>query len=158
MHWKKLVNPDYLGAYSLEVDGKFQNKIVTIEAVEVQLVPDAKGDKSECVVAKLVGEKPVILNRTNLKAIEKATSTPDVKQWAGQRIEFTVQKVRAFGDTVDALRVVPKAPAPPALPVLQVGTPEFEKVKAALQQGYTVDQARKKFQISKQIENELTNV
>jgi hypothetical protein len=158
MHWKKLVNPDYLGAYSLENDGTFANKVVTIEAVSVQQVPDAKGDKQECVIATLRGEKPMILNRTNLKTIEKVMQNPNIETWAGRSIELTVQKVRAFGDTVEALRVVPKAPAPPALPVLQVGTPEFEKVKAALKQGYTVDQARKKFQISKQIENELTNV
>ena len=156
MHWKKLVNPDYLGAYSLEQDGKFTNKIVTIESVSVQQVPDAKGDKSDCVVAILKGEKPLILNKTNLKAIEKVMQTPDVNQWQNKQIELTVQRVRAFGEAVDALRVVPKAPAPPQLPVLQIGTPEFEKVKAALSSGYTLAQVSKKYQISKAVQDELT--
>jgi hypothetical protein len=156
MHWKKLVNPDYLGAYSLEQNGTYQNLIVTIESVSVQQVPDAKGDKSDCVVAILKGEKPLILNKTNLKAIEKVMRTPDVNQWQNKKIELTVQRVRAFGETVDALRVVPKAPAPPQLPVLQIGTPQFENVKAALKQGYTMAQVQKKYQISKAVQDELT--
>ena len=41
-HWKKLTNPDYLGAYSLE-DGK--DIVLTIERVQVETVTGPEGKK-----------------------------------------------------------------------------------------------------------------
>ena len=69
-HWKKLTNPDYLGAYALE-DGK--DMIVTIKVVRPEMITGQNGQKEECVVAHFDGDvKPMILNKTNMKAIEKA--------------------------------------------------------------------------------------
>ncbi len=61
-HWKKLENPDYIGAYSLE-NGK--DLIVTIDSVKRELVTGQGGKKEECTIAYLKGQKPFILNRTN---------------------------------------------------------------------------------------------
>ena len=37
-HWKRLINPDYLGAYSLD-PGK--DKILTIKAVKLEMMQEA---------------------------------------------------------------------------------------------------------------------
>ena len=106
-HWKKLTNPDYLGSYAFEPG---EEKIVTIESVALESVMGAEGRMSECIVAHLAGEKPLILNKTNCKAITKLLGTPYIEEWAGHRIVLAVQTVRAFGEDVEAVRVKPKTP------------------------------------------------
>lgn len=102
-HWKKLTNPDYLGAYALE-DGK--DMIVTIKDVKQEIIPGQNGKKEECVVAYFEGDvKPMILNITNLKAIEKALKTPFIEEWGGHNIQLYQELVSAFGTTTWALRV-----------------------------------------------------
>lgn len=102
-HWKKLTNPDYLGAYSLD-DGK--DIIVTIDHVVQEKVTGADGKSEECVVCYFRGGvKKMILNATNLKMITKILDTPYIEKWSGRKIQIGIEKVRAFGDTVEALRV-----------------------------------------------------
>ena len=102
-HWKKLTNPNYLGAYSIE-DGK--PLVLTIRNVKQEVVIGSDGKKEECIVCYFKEDvKPMILNVTNCKTIEKITGTPYIEQWSGNIIQISVKKVKAFGDVVDALRV-----------------------------------------------------
>ncbi|MBQ4187423.1 MAG: hypothetical protein II642_06035 [Firmicutes bacterium] len=102
-HWKKLTNPDYLGAYSID-DG--QDLILTIRKVVQESVTGSDGKKEECIVCYFAEDvKPMILNVTNCKAITKLTGTPFIEEWAGHKIQVGVERVKAFGDVVDALRV-----------------------------------------------------
>lgn len=102
-HWKKLTNPDYLGAYSLE-DG--QDIILTIDHVQVETVTGPDGKKEECMVCHWKERaKPMILNSTNAKMIQKLLKTPYIEEWAGHSIQIGVEMVKAFGEIVDALRV-----------------------------------------------------
>lgn len=116
VHWKVLTNPDYLGAYSIP-DGK--EPIITIDYVARELVTGANGKKEECTVAHFKEEKvkPMILNHTNCKAIQKAYKTPYIDEWSGRKIQLYVDhNVRFGGDTVDGLRIrpfVPKKAVPP---------------------------------------------
>jgi len=103
-HWKKLSNPDYLGAYALE-PGK--DMIVTIRTVGEERVTGTDGKKEDCIVAHFAepGVKPMILNATNCKTISKIYGTPYIEDWRGCAIQLYVAEVQAFGDTVEALRV-----------------------------------------------------
>jgi hypothetical protein len=47
----------------------------------------------------------MIINKTNAKIITKILDTPYIEHWAGKSIIIYAAKVRAFGETVDALRV-----------------------------------------------------
>lgn len=107
-HWKKLTNPNYLGAYSLE-DGK--DIVLTIRTVAKEPVIGADGKTEDCIVCHFVENvKPMILNSTNCKTISKVTGTPYIEEWAGNRIRIGVERVKAFGDVVDALRVKKSKP------------------------------------------------
>ncbi|MBR3334335.1 MAG: hypothetical protein IKG23_08615 [Clostridia bacterium] len=106
-HWKKLTNPNYLGAYAFDPG---EEKIVTIEYVAQEEVIGAEGRNDRVIVAHLVNEKPLILNKTNCKAITKLLNTPYIEEWAGARITLAVQRVKAFGEDTDAVRVKPKLP------------------------------------------------
>lgn len=109
-HWKKLTNPDYLGAYAFQPG---QELIVTIKYVANELVTGSDGKKESCSVMHFVENdiKPLVLNATNNKTIAKALKTPYVEHWAGKKIQLFVQpNVKAFGDVVDAVRVRPFLP------------------------------------------------
>ena len=108
-HWKKLSNPNYLGAYALTPDS---DMIVTIKRAGNEDVIGNNGKKEECLVIHFSEKdvKPMILNVTNAKTIERIHGTPYVEDWAGKKIQLYVAQVNAFGDTVDALRIRPKAP------------------------------------------------
>lgn len=118
-HWRTLYNPDYLGAYSL-VDnstGKYADAIKTIASVKVENVTGTDGKKEDCMVMRFVERdtKPMIVNATNAKMMEKLFKTPIIEEWAGRKIQIGVEAVRAFGDTVDALRIrkfLPKETGP----------------------------------------------
>lgn len=108
-HWKKLTNPNYLGAYSIE-DGR--DLVLTIKYVREEQVIGTDGKKDDCVVAYFYENKPMILNATNMKTITKLFGTPYIEDWVGRKIQVGIEKVKAFGDIVEALRVrktIPKA-------------------------------------------------
>lgn len=102
-HWKKLENPDYIGAYAFQPG---EEKTVTVSRVNRAVVTGPDGKKEECTIVYFAEpEKPLILNATNGKMIEKLAGTPYVEQWAGVRIKLVVEKAKAFGEAVDAVRV-----------------------------------------------------
>lgn len=106
-HWRKLHNPDYLGAYSLE-PGK--DLVVKIKSVANEMVTGTDGKKEECMVAHLYNNKPMIINATNAKTISKVLNSPYIEDWADKYIQLFVDHVKAFGEIVEALRVRPFAP------------------------------------------------
>lgn len=108
-HWKKEFNPDFLGAWSL--DG--EEKIVTIEKTGHSLVKSARDPQGEdCFVCHFKEfDKPMVLNSTNCKIIGKLHGNY-IEDWIGKKIQLYTTNVKAFGDTVEALRVrtfIPKA-------------------------------------------------
>jgi hypothetical protein len=107
-HWKKNFDYRFTGAYELQPN---ERKTVKIKSTSTEKVKDLQGKETDCFVAYFYGEnqKPMVLNKTNCKTIEKLYG-PDIENWAGKEIVITSQKVKAFGDVVDALRVVPIKP------------------------------------------------
>jgi len=112
-HWKRLHNPDYLGAYALD-PGK--DLIATIRTVGNEMVVGADGKKEECTVMHFVEKiKPMIVNATNAKMMAKLFRTPYIEEWQGRQIQIFADNVKAFGETVEALRIrpfLPKVSAP----------------------------------------------
>lgn len=107
-HWKKLMNPDYLGSYALEPG---QDLIVTIKSVCNEEVTGSDGKKDICSVIHFVENvKPMILNATNNKTIAKLFKTPYIEEWSGRKIQIYTEKVKAFGEIWDALRIRPYLP------------------------------------------------
>ena len=107
-HWKQLANYDYLGAYSLE-NGK--DKTVTIKKIVKELVTGNAGRKENCIVAYFSDEeKPMILNKTNCKTIQKIYGTPMIEEWVGKKIVLFASTTTLAGETVECLRIRPYPP------------------------------------------------
>lgn len=102
-HYKKLMNPNYLGSW--DVDPEIGYLDITLIRVDKELVTQPGGEKEECVVATLKDHKPMILNSTNLKAIKKLFQSPYIEDWKNKTVRVQVEKVKAFGDVWDALRI-----------------------------------------------------
>ena len=103
-HWKKLTNPDYLGAYAFD---QGEEKLVTIDRVSEEPVKGPDGRVEDCMVLHFRQRdiKPLILNKTNAKTIERLTESPYIEDWEGRSIVLVVRTVSAFGDQVEAVRV-----------------------------------------------------
>ena len=107
-HWKKMTNPDFLGAYALEPG---EDMTLTINKVQKETFVGSAGKKDEGIVIHFAEKvQPMICNATNAKTIAKVTGTPYVEEWTGKRITLYAAEVSAFGETVEALRVRPYAP------------------------------------------------
>ena len=129
-HWKKLAPSNYLGSWDIEADTD-----VTIVSVSQEMIkPNANAPEEECVVVKYKEfDKPMIANKTNLKAISSATGSVYIEDWTGKRVTLFVKNIRAFGENVDAIRVRQNAPKPKAKPKLN--DERFEKALDAIKSG-----------------------
>ena len=135
-HWKRLMNPDYIGAYWLP---EGEDVTVTIDHVVREMITGTGGKKEECTVAHLKGVKPFILNATNSKTIAKLYG-PYIEDWAGKRITLYASTTKMAGDTVECLRIRPQVAAKVAKPINQE---RFSKAIAAIKAGtYTAVQLR----------------
>ena len=143
-HWKKLTNPDYIGAYSLE-DGK--DLTVTITEVKREMVTGSGGKKEECTVAYLKGQKPMILNVTNCKTITSIYKTPFIENWKGKSITLFVSTTKLRGEDVECLRI---RNTTPSLPELKPDSPKWKGAVDALRGGLVkIEQIEKQYRVSK---------
>ena len=148
-HYKVLRNPNYIGGWDL-IDA---DKTVTIAKVTKEMVHDGKGGESECCTIHFAECKPMVANATNLKRIAKLHNSPFIEEWIGKQIVLTTEKVRAFGEVHDAVRVSTK---PATKPTMTADT--LAKAKAAIAAGsVTLDAIKKKYTLTAEMEAELTN-
>lgn len=111
-HWKNAFNYKYTGAYEMQPG---ETKTVTIKSTAKEAVKNTDGREDVCFVAYFTdAPKPMVLNKTNCKTISKLYG-PFVENWIGKRITIKSENVKAFGEMVDALRVVSVKP-PDATP------------------------------------------
>lgn len=102
MHWKKFFNKEYLGVWDLD-NGKLNITFTGFESREIQDFNDSR--KTKTVLIGLTDKKPIILNSTNCKAAELEFRTPDIDKWVGGTVGLVGREVKAFGSTVQALRI-----------------------------------------------------
>lgn len=103
-HWKKLTNPNYLGAYAFDEN---QEMVVKIKEVRVESVQNAQGKEDKPVAYFEGGQvKPLILNSSCMKSITKVAGTPYIEKWAGVKVQLYVDRaVPAFGTITEGVRV-----------------------------------------------------
>lgn len=174
-HWKKNFNYNYLGSYSLP-HGK--DVVLRIKHTKKELVVGEKGRKDECFVCyfdgyayeKLNGKftpttvdwiKPMILNRTNCKTLQKILNTPFIEDWLGCYITVGISLVDMAGEKVEGLRIRDTQPKSELPTVDKDESPIiWDGICKAVSAGYTIKQIQQKYKLTaKQIEelNRLTN-
>lgn len=148
-HWKKLINPDYIGAYALP-DG--EDLTVTIDYVQRETVTGAGGKKEECTVAHLVGHKPLILNVTNSKSIHKLYGA-FIEDWAGKKITLYASTTKLAGEIVECLRVRPHVAEKTKK---NLSDARLEKAIETIRKGeYTIEQLQASFLLTAEQERHI---
>lgn len=137
-HWKKLVDPRYIGAYALP---NGDDLTVTIERVQLETVTMMGGKKEDHSIMYLKGQKPMILNVTNSKSIHKLYG-PYIENWAGKQITLYASTAKLGNEMVECLRIRPTVHAKrkpqlndqrfkAALAGIKAGTYTAEKLRAS---------------------------
>lgn len=151
-HWKKLTNPTYLGSWDFEENEK---RVLQILAVKNETVKDRNGDEEEVVLVEFLKSKPMILNKTNLKAIEKATESAFIQDWVGKKITLFVSRIKAFGQECDALRIKPTKVIESKKQKLN--NERFNNALEAISTGnFTIEELEKKYDLTEK-QNEQLN-
>lgn len=106
-------NPNYFGSWDLD---ELPNKEITliIEKIKDEEVV-TNGKTENCTVCYWTDKayKPMILNVTNKKTLCKIYKTKDTEKLKGKAVTIGTEKVKAFGDVHDALRIKKRVPEMP---------------------------------------------
>lgn len=147
-HWRKFHETEFLGAFDLEMQNVTE-AVLKIETVSSKSVKDDKGRSETVLTCEFEGvDKPMILNATNCKAIEKVAQTPYIENWKGTEVTLYIQKgIKAFGKVVDGLRIRDFKPVPQADPK------EIENEIAIIQNCSTLDELKEVYTKSKHKNN-----
>lgn len=157
-HWRNLFQDErYLGSYSLEKDGKYQPVVVTIENVYTGDFM-SQGGKEQRPFAKLKEfDKPMVLNRTNFKRLEKFFGSFDPNDYIGKQIVLGVEVVSSPEGPTPALRFSTRPIPKPTLPAITAA--EFETAKKNIATGKsTVEKVKAARTLTAEQETELSNI
>lgn len=109
-NWRTEFKSNYLGSH-LMPNG--QDMILTIKEVKAEELMSTDGKEKHSLVCYFQEKDvlPMVLNKTNCRQIAKLYHENDYLKWSGKRISVYVDHgVKAFGDTVDGLRIRNKVP------------------------------------------------
>lgn len=103
-------NPNFFGSWDLE---ELPNKEITLTIEQIkdeEVITNTQ--KEVCTVCHWTDKnyKPMILNVTNKKRLCKLYKTKDTEKLKGKAVTIGTEKVKAFGDVHDALRIKPTIP------------------------------------------------
>jgi hypothetical protein len=153
-HWKRATGAKFLGAWDFE---EGSTPVVKIEKVTEEEVMNLDGKKEPCIIMYFEGCKPMILNKTNMKSISKSVGSAKFEDWLGNEVTLFTCQVKAFGDTVDAIRIKPTKPKKKVLPAI---TPErfAAAIEASKAGTYDITKLAVQFTLTKEQSKEVVNV
>lgn len=146
-HWREIKQTDHLGSHDLnDGSGGFREVTATIKQAKKQKVKDMNGDDStELVLDFADGLKPMILNVTNSRTLEKLFKSSYIEDWAGKKIIIGTEKVKAFGEMHNGLRIRNRLPVSTQSAgkcadckgdIVAVGKVDAEQIKKGTQKTY----------------------
>lgn len=156
-HWKKNNDSRYIAGEDLQSSfhGLRPEMAVVIDKFEDAETFDQQKNskiiKTGLFLKELNGNplyKPVILNNTNAKFFLKETGSDFMEDWVGVPVTIYAQKDSRHGYVVRFKKYF--------MPQLLKDSEQFKKAKVAIhEQGITIEQIRKKYQVSAEVEKLL---
>ena len=156
IHWRKNLDSKYMCGEDLNssLKGLKPEMVVCIERFNDDKTFD-KNKSADVVVSALYLKevngsalyKPVILNKTNARFFIKETGSEFIDDWIGRPVTMFAQKDSRHGYVVRFKAYVK--------PTLLKDSEAFTKVKTAMASGYTIDQVKNKYTLSKEVEDLL---
>ena len=104
-HWRNMMADNkYLGAWDLEVNGKYEPRVVTIEKVYQDTFVGEMGKEQKVFIKLREFNKPMVTNRTNFKRLEVFFNSFNPDDYTGKQIVLGAEKVKSPQGMVEALR------------------------------------------------------
>lgn len=152
-HWKSLFNYPYLGVQDLKTNSDI---ILTAKCVVKEDVPNKSGQKEKCNVLYFQEDvKPMVLNKTNCKTMERLFKTPCYEDWMNKKLQIGSARVNAFGEMTDALRIRPFFPKEKELIPVETNSTVWKDIIDALKGGYKLSAVQGKYKFTKDQIKEL---
>ena len=147
-HWRNLMSDNkYLGAWDLEVNGKYEPRTVTIEKVYQGEFVGEMGKEQKVFIKLKEFTKSMVVNRTNFKRLETFFNSFNPDDYIGKQIVISTEKVKSPQGLVDALRFSTRPLPKTELPLLPA-----DKLQAAVDaiktKATTVDKISKQYSLS----------
>lgn len=104
--WEKIIDPNFLSAEIIGEAGA--EKVATIKDIDFAECYDEKTKQKVQKQSVFFEEcKPLVLNKTNSKKLKKLFSpnSDNPRDAIGHKVVLKVEKVKAFGKEVDAIRI-----------------------------------------------------
>lgn len=145
---------DYLASDDLE-DGR--DLVTTIKKVTIKPVKNQNGESRMMPIAELstAGYKPMVLNKTNCKVMQKFTGSKYLEDWKNVLVAIYVDHhVRAYGEEKEGLRLrttQPRVEKPELTPEAQ----NWDQAIKALKDGKTTIEKIKEHYFLSQANQEL---
>jgi hypothetical protein len=142
----------YLGSWDLEVNGKYEPTIVTIEKIYQDVMVGEMGKEDKVFIKLKEFEKSMVSNRTNFKRLEIFFNSFNPDDYTSKQIVLSVEKVKSPQGMVDALRfstrplpkkelpLLPDEKLPVAVESVKSGRTTIEKIQK--QYTLTADQIK----------------
>lgn len=160
-HWRKFINDTYLNESDFlnPETGEHMTVVGTITKIKTEKVTNPSGKSDELPILHFNECKPLVLSaKINFKNIESALKSSFIEDWQGKKIELFYDPTVKFGpQRVGGVRVKPVAPKANK-PVLTEDHAHFQSIRDAIASGArTIEQIKRKFEITESIINKLTN-
>ena len=109
-HWRNEFKQNFFASNLMPENGS--DVVLTIKEVRPEELMNTDGQRKHSLVCYWAEQAlPMVLNKTNCRVIAKLLRENDYTKWGGHRIQLYVDHaVKAFGETVDGLRVRAKLP------------------------------------------------
>lgn len=106
-HWKSMMDKEFLYAFDL----KGRDVTLTIAQVTAGKLKNGKKESKKplCFFVEPRDKRPLALNATNCKTIAKLYGN-DTDEWKGKRVTLYPTTTEMAGETVECIRVRPRAP------------------------------------------------
>lgn len=108
-NWKKFMDKDYFGSWDIEDT----DLILTIKEIKLEKIknPQTQEEAEKPICYWIENDyKPLVLNSTNCKTIQKVYDSPYIEDWCNRKIALFKTNVSAFGDMVECVRIRPYVP------------------------------------------------
>ena len=147
-HWRNLMSDNkYLGAWDLEVNGKYEPRIVTIEKVYQDTFIGEMGKEQKVFIKLKEFVKPMVSNRTNFKRLETFFESFNPDDYTGKQIVIGTEKVKSPQGLVEALRFSTRPLPKKELPSLPADKLQ-NAIDAVKSTATTVDKVSKQYKLT----------
>lgn len=148
-HWRKGDKSDYLMSWDIETETKAT--IIKVVRIETKI----RGKMENCRIAYFKENfKPMVVNVTNGRVIEKALGTHIIQDWHNISLPvilFVDENVKSFGGEKDrGLRIKPAT-----LPELIVDTQAYKNAVSFIREGNDFTKIKDRFKVSADVEKRI---